>query len=163
MLLATALGAGCGDSASTADNNAGAGASPAQVARENSQTAADSLSESDKGVGESGDRVWKQEARAFFDFDKYPDNRTFELDPDWARKFIETAYGAGAPQVWVTSISEFAFGGEKINIADTMVVVLPHEREKRQLIFGAYNAPFEAAGEQPLADIGQDYIFIAGD
>lgn len=152
---------GCGGSDASADANGGE--SPQELARENAKHAEEMIRESDKGADDSGDRVWKQEARAFFDFRRNPDNRTFELDPDWARQFTEMAYAAGAPNVWVASISEIELGGLRANIADNIVIELPSSKAQRAEILGAYNAELEACGLTPLADVGQEYLLIAGD
>lgn len=163
LLIGLVMGCvvGCGGSDAGAD--ADGEESPQQLARENAKLSEEAMRESDKGVDDSGDRVWKHDARAFFDFGRNPDNRTFELDPDWARQFVETAYAAGAPKVWVTTISEFEMGGDRVNISDNMVVVLPSSAAKRQAILGAYNAELEQARLTPLADVGQDYLLVAGD
>jgi hypothetical protein len=136
---------------------------PKTLARENNATAKTELEIAERGADESGDRVWKQEAREFLDFDRNTANRTFELDPDWARQFVESAYDAGAEKVWVTGISEFELAGERLNMADNMVVVLPNDQNKRQAILGLYNKDLEEAGVPTIADVGQDYLLITGD
>ncbi len=131
LLIGLFLGCvvGCGGSDASAE---GDGESPQQLARENARRAEEAIRESDQGVDDSGDQVWKQEARAFFDFRRNPDNRTFELDPDWARQFVEMTYAAGAPKVWVASITEFELGGDRVNIADNIVIELPSSKSQRQ-------------------------------
>lgn len=161
LMLSASLVIGCGGSTSASDE--GTGESPEQVAKENARIAIQALADSDKGIDDSGDRLWKQEAREYFNYKKYPDNRTFELNADWARDFTEAAYAAGAEQIWVVEISEFELAGEKFNISDNLVVVLPSDKHKRHAIFRAYNVPLEEAGFDPLMDVGQQHIFITGD
>lgn len=160
-ILAAALLGGCGGSStSEVDTD---GESPQRAAQENARTAQQALADSDKGVDDSGDRLWKQEAREYFNYRKHPDNRTFELDADWAREFTEAAYSAGAEEVWVVEISEIELAGDKYNVSDNMVVVLPSDKHKRDAIFQAYNLPMQEAGFESLADVGQSHIFITGD
>jgi len=161
VILAASLLGGCGGG-STSDAESD-GESPERVARENARTALQALADSDKGIDDSGDRLWKQEAREYFNYRKHPDNRTFELNADWAREFTEAAYSAGAEEVWVVEISEFELAGDKYNMSDNMVVVLPLDRQKRDAIFRAYNLPLQEAGFESLADVGQSHIFITGD
>ena len=162
LIIVLVLGCAVGCSGSSSAEGEGK-ESPQQLARENARLAEEAILESNSGVDASGDRVWKQEARAFFDFRRNPDNRTFELDPDWARQFTEMAYAAGAPNVWVASISEIELGGLRANMADNIVIELPSNKSQRQEILGAYNAELEACGLTPLADVGQEYLLIAGD
>ena len=136
---------------------------PESLARENNESAVEELAASDKGVDEEGEKLWKQEARDFFDFKKNPNNRTFELSSTFARQFTEDVYKAGAPTVWVTSIGEIELGDQKYNVSDNLVVVLPDDAEKRKAVFAVYNKLIGEAGDAAMSDIGQKYIFITGD
>jgi hypothetical protein len=131
--------------------------------KENSAQAQEALVESDKGVDDDGDKIWKQGAREFFNFKKNPKNRTFEMPVEWAKKFIDEAYNAGAEQVWVTSISEFEIGEHKLNISDTLVVVLPPDPAKRKAVLEVHNNAVGDDDEMTLKDIGQKYIYIEAD
>lgn len=136
---------------------------PEQLAKENNAEAESDMALSDKGVDEDGDKVWKLEAREYFDRQKHPMNRTFELSPQFAREYIEKMYAAGASKVWVTGITETEIGDTKINMSDALVVVLPTEPAKRAAAFGVYNGYMEEAEEPKLKDIGQKYIFYQAD
>lgn len=157
--------ASCGpaSSSSSSDSEEDAVETPEQLAKENNAEAEAEMALSDKGVDEDGEKVWKQEAREYFDRQKNPMNRTFELSPQFAREYIEKMYGAGATKVWVTGIDETEIGGTKINMSDTLVVVLPTEPAKRAAAFGVYNGYMEEAEEPKLKDIGQKYIFYQAD
>lgn len=136
---------------------------PESLAKENSAEALADLAASDKGVDEDGEKVWKQEAREYFDTAKNPKNRTFELPWKWAKEFTDKAYAAGAEQVWMTQISEFELGDHKFNMSDNLVVVLPSDPIKRAAIFGLYNSEMTQGGGDPMKDVGQRFISIIGD
>lgn len=158
---------GTGGSGGESGNASGASGeqSPQQIAQENSDLAAAALAESDKGVDESGDKVWKQDAREFFNRDANPLNRTFELPWQWAGDFTRQAYEAGAEKVWMVSISEFELGGEKFHVSDCMVVVLPKDPAARATLISTYNQVTGVSDDPTLAitDAGQKYLFIVGD
>lgn len=136
--------------------------SPESIARENDRFAAEELALSDKGVDQDGEKVWKQEAREYFDRQKNPMNRTFELPPDFARDYIEKMYQAGATRVWVTGITEFEIAQTRVNMSDSLVVVLPPEADKRAALFKIYHTLVDDE-ELALKDIGQKYIFFQAD
>jgi hypothetical protein len=131
----------------------------------NSDEAAAAMKLADKGVDEDGDKVWKQEAREFFDFKKNPKNRTFEMPVAWARKFIDGAYAAGAEKVWVVGITETELAGHKFHISDEIVVVLPNDPARRKAVFDAYHKALgeDADEEQKLVDVGQAYLYVQAD
>jgi hypothetical protein len=164
-IVALACVGGCDTSRDTSsdEDTAAVEESPESIAKENNQSAEEDMALSDKGKDEDGDKVWKQEARDFFDYQKNPRNSTFELSSQFARTFTNNVYAAGAEKVWVTAISETEIGQNKIHMSDNMVVVLPTDPTKRKAVFGVYNKELEKADEPPLKDIGQKYIFITGD
>jgi len=138
--------------------------SPDEIARENTTTAAESMAESDKGVDEDGEKIWKAEARDWLNFDKHNNHRTFELPVAFAREIVEKYYKAGAEKVWMTGITELEADGVVLHISDYMVVVLPKDdAAKRAATFAVYNKVMEEAEEPALKDIGQTYIFLEGD
>jgi hypothetical protein len=160
--VATLLLVGCDRSESPASDEP---STPKEIAQHNSDLAAQALAASNKGVDDEGERIWKQDAREFFDTTAFPLNRTFELPWDWAREFTKQAYEAGAPAVWMVEIQEFELGGNKLHMSDFMVVELPKDPGVRQALIDEYN---EAAGlnedpTQKITDIGQTYLYIVGD
>lgn len=136
---------------------------PEARAKYNSEDGAAALAESDRGVDEEGEKTWKQEALEYYDLEKNPNNRTFEMPRDWAIDFTKKMYAAGAEKVWVTRIFAEDFGdGTVINMSDDLLVVLPEDAAKRKVIFDLYNAEMDYE-EMKLADVGQNYIFIVAD
>lgn len=155
--------AGCErESASEEAEISEAAETPEARARANSDAGAAALAESDKGVDEDGEKVWKQDAREYYDFAKYPKNRTFEMPPQWAREFTVKLYAAGAPHVWVTRISASEIGETTINMSDDLLIVLPSDPAKRKAVFELYSSTFEDE-ELKFPDVGQKYIHIVAD
>jgi hypothetical protein len=164
LFAVISMGLGCDTSGSASDEEtAAAEESPESIAKENNESAEEELALSDKGKDDEGEKVWKQEARDFFDYQKNPRNGTFELSSGFARQFTNDVYAAGAEKVWVTGISEIELGQNKLNISDNLVVVLPADATKRKAVFDVYNRELAKADEPPLKDIGQKYIFLTGD
>lgn len=154
---------GCGQESTSEDAEVSQAAeTPESRARANSDEGAAALAESDKGVDEDGERVWKQDAREYYDFAKYPKNRTFEMPPQWAREITAKLYTAGAPAVWVTRISATDIGDTRINMSDDLLIVLPSEPPKRKAFFEIYNSTFEDE-ELKFPDVGQKYILFVAD
>ncbi len=154
---------GCGQESTSEETEVSEAAeTPESRARANSDAGAAALAESDKGVDEDGEKVWKQDAREYYDFAKYPKNRTFEMPPQWAREFTAKIYAAGAPNVWVTRISASEIGDTIINMSDDLLIVLPSDPAKRKAVFDIYNSTFEDE-ELKFPDVGQKYIHFVAD
>lgn len=135
---------------------------PEARSKYNSEDGESALADSDRGVDEEGEKTWKQEALEYYDLEKNPANRTFEMPREWAVEFTKKMYAAGAEKVWVTRIFGEDFDGTVINMSDDLLVVLPDDAAKRQAIFAAYNGEMEDE-EMKLVDVGQKYIFIVAD
>ena len=136
---------------------------PEARARLSSEDGEAALAESDRGVDEEGEKTWKQEALDYYDLERNPANRTFEMPREWAVQFTKKMYAAGAERVWVTRIFAEDFGdGDVINMSDDLLIALPEDAAKRKAIFELYNAEMDYE-EMKLADIGQKYIFIVAD
>lgn len=148
---------GSGGSAGVADPD-----TPEGRARQNSEEGAAALAESDRGVDDDGEKVWKQDARAFYDSKGSPNNATFEMPWDWAADFTNRLHAAGAPAVWVTRISDAGIEGRTIYISDDLLVVLPDDPAARAAVFALYNSEMEDA-ELQFPDVGQQYIFLVAD
>lgn len=105
------------------------------------------------------------EAREFFDTTRHPRHRTFELPWEWSKQLTQSAYAAGAKNVWMVCISTFELGDAKLDISDELVIELPDGPARRAAVFAAFR---EALGEDPdpefdLVDVGQPYLYIWGD
>lgn len=159
--------AGCDEGSSEADSEYSESEyeyddSPEGRARQNSAEGEAALAESDRGVDEEGEKTWKQDAREYFDRQKNPNNRTFEMPWQWAKEFTERLYAAGAEKVWVTRIFGDDFDGTVINMSDDLLIVLPDDAAKRKAVFALYNGEMEYE-EMQYPDVGQKYIFIVAD
>ena len=136
---------------------------PEDRARLSNEDGEAALAESDRGFIEEGEKTWKQEALEYYDLEKNPANRTFEMPREWAVGFTKKLDAAGAEQVWVTRIFAEDFGdGNVINMSDDLLIVLPSDAAKRKAVFDLYNGEMDDE-EMQLADIGQKYIFIVAD
>ena len=127
-----------------------------------SDEGAEALAESNRGVDEDGQKTWKQEALAYYDLERNPANRTFEMPREWAVEFTKKLYDAGAEKVWVTRIFAEDFDGTVINMSDDLLIVLPSDPAKRKAVIDLYNGEMDDE-EMAIADVGQDYILIVAD
>lgn len=136
----------------------------AERAKENSKEAAAALAESDgKKADEDDPNYSKAEALDWLDFEKHHDHKTFKLDPKLTRELVKQLYAAGATKVWVTRIRDEELGGDKFQLANEIVVVLPTEKAKREAVFKAWNEYFKDTDEPEMPDVGQEYLFMEGD
>jgi len=136
--------------------------SPEARSKENSNEGEAALAESDKGVDEDGEKVSKMEALEYYDLEKHPENRTFEMPRQWAIDFTKRMYTAGAEKVWVTRITDEDWDGTKFRMSDDLLIVLPADASKRKAIFEHWNGEMEDE-EMKLVDVGQKFVFLVAD
>ena len=154
--------AGCDNSPSDADGGSYQEETPEARARDMSDEGAEALAESNRGVDEDGQKTWKQEALEYYDLERNPANRTFEMPRKWAVEFTKKLYAAGAEKVWVTRIFAEDFDGTVINMSDDLLIVLPSDPAKRKAVIDLYNGEMDDE-EMAITDVGQDYILIVAD
>ena len=98
---------------------------PEARAKYNSEDGAAALAESDRGVDDEGEKTWKQEALEYYDLERNPNNRTFEMPRQWAIDFTKKMYAAGAEKVWVTRI--FGEDFDELHRSGYLLAAVPTE------------------------------------
>lgn len=82
----------------------------------------------------------------------------FSGDKNPAIVFVSDLYKKGAIEVFITGINNY-ISEDQMN-ADSVIVKLPDEKEKRSLLFDIYNRELIHEGFEPENDKGQKEIKI---
>ncbi len=79
-----------------------------------------------------------------------------------AIQFIEKLYEAGAEGVYVVNVyeDEMTLKDEGGPYADSLVVILPNEKEKREMLFNIYAQESKKEGFDSESDYGQKELFF---
>ncbi|MGI9591208.1 MAG: hypothetical protein ACR2P8_07560 [Myxococcota bacterium] len=116
-------------------------------------TAAEWAAEDDTWVQESLSDGTAEPARGWLD---QSDTATFEARPQTMNEMIEQMHAAGAENVWMIDIVEFA--GKRIS--DTIAVELPPPGIARDQVFAAEATFWDGEGSE---DVGQRYLTLSFD
>ncbi len=111
------------------------------------------IAEEDAWVGEEVATGAAEPARGWLDREKHA---TFEAPPDQVRDLVDRFHAAGAEDVWMVGIEEFAGA----RLSDTVAVELPPPGPARDRIFGA---EAELWGGEGTPDVGQQYLVVSFD
>lgn len=113
-----------------------------------------------KRIDKHGDEIMASSAKAEArEWMKQPKHVLFKADPKQVAQFVEDFYQAGAVQVLVAEIEEH----DGIQIADSLLVVLPTDPAARAKIFTVESRADAAFQDDPVPEKGQKYLYNSFD
>ena len=119
------------------------------------EEAAEWVADDDAWVSEEVAQGAAEPAQGWLDVQNHA---TFEAPPDQLRNLVDDFHAAGASNVWMVGIEEFAGA----RLSDTVAVELPPPGLTREQIFAVEAAMWGDYGEG-TPDVGQDYLVVSFD